>query len=189
MRNSLVNVRGKFSPELVEWVLNPESEITEAVEKHIDKLMEDRRKRVQIFLTGLVKRHVERVVFLMEKFPQVEAELFNEKRIKTMKNSDLIRLLGIIGTQVEDASDFLQKFVSADDLKAEPLPSRRSGQADLDENQEEETKDEDTEALKLLPSESRKRVMRVFRKLLTVVETVEERVEAETIKSVETTIE
>lgn len=189
MPNNLTRIRGRFSPELVDWVINPGSDITEQVEREIDRVMEDRRKRVQVFLTGLVRRHVERIVFLMEKFPMIEAELFTEKRITTMKNSDLIRLLSVIGTQVEDASEFLQRFVSADDLRAEPLPSRRGAQQDLEEPEEEDPSDEDTRVIAMLPAESRKKVMRVFRRLLTVVETVEERVEADTVEQVETTSE
>lgn len=187
MASDLVRVRGKFSPELVDWVINPTTELSERVEREIDRVMEDRRKRVQVFLTGLVKRHVERIVYLMGKFPQIEEELFTERRIKNMKNSDLIRLLSVVAAQVEDASDFLQRFVSADDLRAEPLPSRR-GAAQLEQGDEDEESDDDDEpttedqnALAILPAESRKRVMRVFRRMLATVEVVEQRVSEEIV--------
>jgi ABC-type proline/glycine betaine transport system ATPase subunit len=187
MPNDLIRLRGKFSPDLVDWVINPTADLSERVEREIDRVMEDRRKRVQVFLTGLVKRHVERIVFLMGKFPQIEEELFTERRIKHMKNSDLIRLLSVVAMQVEDASDFLQRFVSADDLRAEPLPSRRgsaqleSSDTEEESDNEEEPTDEDRNALEILPAESRKRVMRVFRRLLTTVELVEQRVSEEEV--------
>jgi hypothetical protein len=181
MASNLAKIRGKFPADLMDWVLNPKSELTEQIEQQIDGLMEDRRRRVQVFLTALVRRHVERVVFLMERFPMIEAELFTEKRIATMKNSDLIRLLLVVGDQVEDASDFLQRFVSAEDLKAEPLPSRRAGaqaeQPDSEEDEDEEPSEEDRKALDILPAEKRKRVVRIFRRLLAKVEEVETRIE------------
>jgi len=187
MANNLAKIRGKFPSDLMDWVLNPESELTERIEHQIDGLMEDRRRRVQVFLTALVRRHVERVVYLMERFPMIESELFTEKRIATMKNSDLIRLLLVVGDQVEDASDFLQRFVSAEDLKAEPLPSRRSvAQAEQAEvESDEDPSEEDKKALEILPAEKRKRVVRIFRRLIAKVEEVETRFEEDTVPASE----
>lgn len=180
MPNSLVKIRGKFNSALVDWVSNSESEITEDVEKAIDRVLDDRRKRTQVFLTAVAKEHIRRIVYLFEQFPLVETELFTDCRLHSMKNSDLIRLLGVIGEQVKDATDVLQMFVSSDDLKAEPLPSRR--QAELSEaTVEEEPTNEELEALAQLPAASRKKVFTVFERVLRVVEQVERNVEADTV--------
>jgi len=176
MSSGLAKIRGKFTPALTDWVVNPESDITEKVEIEVDKLLTDRRRRVQVFLTALVRRHVERIIFLMGKFPQIEEELFTDRRISSMKNSDLIRLFGVVGDQVEDASDFLQQFVSSEDLKAEPLPSRRTslGGAALEEEEESaDPSEEERKAIELLPADKRKRVIRIFRKVIAKVEEVE----------------
>lgn len=181
--SSLVKVRGRFNPALIDWVSNSESEITEEVEQAIDRVLEDRRKRTQVFLTAVAKEHVRRIVYLFEQFPQIEAELFTERRLTSMKNSDLIRLLGIVGDQVKDATDVLQMFVSSDDLKAEPLLSRR-GQPELPDVTEEEPTDEELEALSQLPATSRKKVFKIFERVIRVAEEVERSIEVDTVPEV-----
>lgn len=184
--NNLINMRGRFLSEMVNWVCGPSSEITEEAERAIDKVLYDRKKRIQVFLTALAKKHVERIIYLIGKSPMIEDELFRKDRIETARTSDLIRLLAVAGGQVDSASEFLRNFVSPDELRSEPLASRRPvgrvEEAPVEEDTEKITEEEKKAALQLSP-ESRKRVMRVLRKVISVCDVVEETRE---LKEVET---
>lgn len=165
---AILQVRGKFKGELLKWVTSPEREITQDVDKLLDQVMKDRRRRIEVFLTALASKYVERSVYLISQMPGLEEELLRPERLRTMKNSDLIRLLGLVSNHVDSAAQFLKSFVSDDDLKSEPLPSPGSefaegADADVDEDG---VSDEERAAVASMPVESRRRMDLVLRKVL-----------------------
>ncbi len=163
----ILRARGKFVPELLRWVTSPEHEITQDVDRIIDRVVKDRRRRIEVFLTALAKKYVERAVYFLGEMPRIEEELLDPDRIKTMKNSDLIRLLGVVADQVKDSSEFLRNFVSDDDLRAEPLPTPGAEfTTEPKEVEVEAVSDEDREAVEELSTESRQRIGGVLRKML-----------------------
>lgn len=155
----ILKTRGKFQAELLSWVVSPEQEITQDVDWFLDRVMKDRRRRIEVFLTGLARKYVERAVYFIGRLPDIEEELLNPDRITTMKNADLIRLLCVLAEQVKDASDFLRNFVSDEVLKSEPVPTPGSefGTGEKEVNVEEVSEDERRVAEEL-PPESRRRI-------------------------------
>lgn len=175
----ILKARGKFRPELLKWVAQPEVEITQELDRFLDKLMKDRRRRVEVFLTALTRKYVERAVFFVGKMPGIEEELLDPDRIKTMKNSDLIRLLIVLADQVKDASDFLRNFVSDEVLKSEPVPTPGAefggGEKPVDV---EDVSDDERQAAEELTVESRQRIGGIITKVLRALDTVGKPVEA-----------
>ena len=166
----ILEARGKFPTELLKWVTSPETEITQEVDRFLDRVMRDRRRRLEVFLTSLASKYVERAVFFVGQMPAVEAELLDPERIHTMKNSDLIRLLGLMSNHVDSAADFLRNFVSDDDLKRE----HHGGGPEIEAPVEapDGVSDEDREAVEELSVESRQRIGSVLSKVLGVMEKV-----------------
>ena len=106
--------------------------------------------------------------------PEIEEELLNPKRIKTMKNSDLIRLLALLASQVESAAGFLRNFVSDDDLRSEPLPTPGSEfPAGEKEVAVDEVSDDERKAAAELPVESRQRVGAVVLRVMKAIDAVD----------------
>ena len=171
---AILRTRGKFKAELLSWVTKPERDITQDVDRFLDIVMKDRRRRIEVFLTALSRKYVERAVFFVGRLPEIEEELLHPDRIKTMKNSDLIRLLVVLADQVQDASEFLRNFVSDDDLRSEPMPTPGSEftggekEVDIDEISEDERR-----VAADLPAESRQRIGGVLMKVLKVIDTVD----------------
>lgn len=166
-KTELVRIRREFPPEFLEWVLNPETEITEEADKAINRVLLDRKKRSEVFLTALARKHIQRLVFLFERLPTIEEELFKDERIKVAQTSDLIRLLSVVGSQIQNASEFLQMFVTDEELKsphASPQPSKegKEGVPPLT--------DDEKKAVKELPVESRQRLRRIVQKLMMAVD-------------------
>jgi hypothetical protein len=160
-------VRGQFPPELVKWVTSPDAPITEEMEIVLSQILSDRKKRAQVFLTEMSRKHIERIVFLMARFPEVEKEIFTKARLSTMKTGDLIRLLMTLGSQVNEASQFLRMFVTEDELKTEvPMGAVPLGDA-------EEMTEEEREAVKEIPLKSRQQMSRVLKKVFTVLKEAE----------------
>ncbi|MCK5643716.1 MAG: hypothetical protein KAJ19_23145 [Gammaproteobacteria bacterium] len=169
-----LKARGKFPSEMLKWVTNPEQEITQELNKFLDTVLKDRRRRIEVFLTALARKHVERAVFFVGRLPEIEAELLDPDRIKTMKNSDLIRLLGIISDQVEDASKYLLNFVTSDELRSEPLPSPGAEfEGGEKEVVVEDVSEEERRAAAELPPESRQKLGGILTKVLKAIETAD----------------
>ena len=174
----ILKARGEFEPELLKWVACPEYEITQDLDRFLDKMMVDRRRRVEVFLTALTRKYVERAVFFVGQLPGIEEELLDPRRIKTMKNSDLIRLLCTMADQVKDASDFLRNFVSDEVLKSEPVPTPGAGFGDGEKQVEvEDISDDEKEVANQLPVESRQRIGGILRKVLAVIDKTDDSVE------------
>ncbi len=168
MPRKKADVRGEFPPKLLEWVTKSGVEVTEEVEKAINRVLHDRKKRVQVFLTALAKRQIERIVYLIGQFPVVEKELFRPNRIAAMRSGDLIRLFATVGSQVDGASEFLQQFVSSDEMQTDPPIPLEPKVIDV-----EEVSAEEKEAAHEMSLESRRRVGRVLKKLLNTLDIVE----------------
>lgn len=170
----ILKARGKFKAQLLRWVADPDCEITQEVDKSIDQIMMDRRRRSEVFLTALSRKYVERAVFFIGSLPSVEKELLNPERITTMKNSDLIRLLCVMADQVGGAAEFLRNFVTDDDLRREPLPS--SG-AEFGAGEKlvtiDEVSDDERKAAAELSVESRQRIGGVLMKVIKAIDTVD----------------
>lgn len=170
----ILKTRGKFRAELLTWVTSPEHEITQDVDRFLDHVMKDRRRRIEVFLTALARKYVERAVFFVGRLPEIEEELLDPKRIRTMKNSDLIRLLALLASQVDDASEFLRNFVSDDDLRSEPLPTPGSEfPAGEKEVVVDDVSDDERKAAAELPVESRQRVSHVIMNVLKAIDAVD----------------
>jgi hypothetical protein len=146
--------------------------MNEETEKAITNVLRDRKKRVQVFLTAMARKHIERIMFLISKFPMVEDELFKKERLDTVKTSDLIRLFTTMANQVQDNSEFLRAFVSNDELRSDPLPGRgilsSAGSGDTPEEASEIT-EEEKEIATELSTQSRRRVQSVVRRFLDVM--------------------
>ena len=168
---AILKARGKFPPELLQWVTSGEQEITQEVNKLIDKILKDRRRRVEVFLTALARKYVERAVYFVGKMPEVDEELLRPERIRTMKNADLIRLLGVMAEQVDDAAEFLRNFVSDEVLMSEPAPSPASefGGAKKVEVESVVSEEERNVAAEM-SAESKQRVGSVLRKMLMAID-------------------
>jgi len=169
----LLELRGKFKGELLSWVTNPDREITQDVDALLDHVMKDRRRRIEVFLTALASKYVQRSVYLVGQMPGIEQELLRPERLHTMKNSDLIRLLGLVSNHVDSAAQFLRNFVSDDDLKSEPLPSPGSEFAEGADIDQDAVSDEDKAAAEALPVESRRRIDLVLRKVLGAMSSID----------------
>lgn len=170
---AILKARGEFQPELLKWVTSPEQEITQDVDRFLDLVMKDRRRRIEVFLTALARKYVERAVFFIGRLPAIEDELLNPDRIKTMKNSDLIRLLVVLADQVKDASEFLRNFVSDEVLKSEPLPTPGSEFASGEKEIVVDAVSEDErQAAAELPAESRQRIGGIVMKVLKAIDVV-----------------
>lgn len=167
----ILKARGRFQAELLSWVVSPEQEITQDVDRFLDRVMKDRRRRIEVFLTGLARKYVERAVYFIGRLPDIEEELLSPNRITTMKNSDLIRLLCVLADQVKDASDFLRNFVSDEVLKSEPVPTPGSefgaGEKGVDV---EEVSEDERRAAEELPPESRRRIGGIVMKVVKAID-------------------
>jgi len=171
---ALLKMRGKFPPELLKWVSNPEREITQEMDRYLDIVMKDRRRRIEIYLTALARKYVERSVYFVGRLPDLEEELLDPDRIKTMKTSDLIRLMGVMAEQVKDASEFLRNFVSDDDLMSEPMPTPGAEFASGEKEVEvEEVSEGEREAAAALPAESRQRIGGILKKMLMAMDSAD----------------
>lgn len=169
----VINSRGEWLEEMVRWALDAPSEMTEETEKAIANVLRDRKRRVQVFLTGLARKQIERIVYLVSKYPLVENELLDEKRISTARTSDLVRLFSTMAAQVEHASEFLRAFVSDDELRSDPPP----GRAPIDRSSSlvdtASVTDEEKEAASELSSQSRRRVQHVLRRVVDALQDAE----------------
>lgn len=147
MKNTekMLSVRGSFQADMAKWVLDPRdnANITQELDQKISQVLLDRRRRIEVFLTALVRNHAERIMYLVSRMPKVEEELLdNPERIQAAKTSDLIRLLSTMSQSVEASSEFLRAFVSDADLRSEPMPfSGRFGGV-LDEEDQDNEEDE-----------------------------------------------
>lgn len=167
---AVVKARGKFSPELLQWVTSGEQEITQEVNQIIDRILQDRRRRVEVFLTALARKYVERAVYFVGRMPEIEEELLHPDRIKTMRNADLIRLLALLADQVDDAAEFLRNFVSDEVLQSEPSPSPAAGFGAAKKVEAEVVSADERSVAAELPAESRQRIGGILRKVLTAID-------------------
>jgi hypothetical protein len=183
---SLLKIRGKFQPDMVKWVLDPVSdrEIAQELDYRIQCILRDRKRRSEVFLTALVRNHIERIMFLVSRLPEVENELFQPERIHAAKTSDLIRLVAEMADGIDKSSSFLRSFVSDSDLKTEPVSSRvgfmpgsTMDEPDVEEEAsvpEEKLVDDqliaERKAAEDLSVESRQRIGSLLRKLLNSVD-------------------
>lgn len=188
--DNLLKVRGKFQPDMVKWVLDPVSdrEIAQELDYRIQCILRDRKRRSEVFLTALARNHIERIMFLVSRLPEVENELFKPERIHAAKTSDLIRLVAEMADGIDKSSSFLRSFVSDSDLKTESVSSRvgfvpgstaedAETAEELEESEEaalkQELKDDkliaERKAAEALSVESRQRLGSLLRKLLNSV--------------------
>ncbi len=160
-----LKVRGLFPPELVKWITSPDSEINEEVERALQRVLQDRKRRTQVFLTALARKHIERIIFLFGKIPLIENELLTAERIRAMRTGDLTRLLAVVGGHVSEASEFLRAFVSVGDLQSEipsPPPVIPDGEKEIPA---EDVTQEDVDAAKTMSTETRQCLARILVKV------------------------
>ena len=170
------NRNSQFPPDMLDWVLSPSADMSESTEVAITNVLRDRKKRVQVFLTGMARQRIRRIVDLIEKMPDVESELLRQGRLETAKTSDLIRLFATMAQQVDNAAEFLRAFVSDDELRSDPLtgriaPSGVIEDSDDDEDNEGSTKEAEDIANEL-STRSRRKVQGLVRKVLDAIHAV-----------------
>jgi hypothetical protein len=159
---SKAKVRGKFPAELINWVTSDEGEITEKVNEAISHVLTDRKKRSQVFLTALARKYIERIVFIMEQLPVIEKALFHKDRVGSMRTSDLIRVMGMMGSQLFESSDFLRSFVTEDEMRTEVVTTTQK----VKDVSVEDITDDERKAVDEIPAESRQKLSRILKRLV-----------------------
>jgi hypothetical protein len=153
-------------------------EISQELDLRLGRVMYDRRRRAEVFLTALIRNHIGRIMFLVSHLPKIEDALLDPERIRSAKTSDLTRLLMAMSQGIESSSEFLRSFVSDADLRSDPLtPSGRLGFAlpdpsddgEGEEAVEETNLSEERIVAQSMTAESRQRLGSIFRRVLTVV--------------------
>ena len=135
---------------IMEW-LTRQNSLTSEVKTAVSKVLDDSVIKIKVFMYALAQHKIRRMLYLFSKLAKIEDKMFSDEKLdsEVIPLKDLFKMFTLISTEISKYSDFLKNL---------PSPDKDVYGVLLDSDEEE--------TLSKLPQESKEKIKKVLKKLL-----------------------